>query len=533
MNRAVTVIPASTDFRRQNILNVPVKRRAAAYARVSTDEEEQINSYDAQVRHYTEYIQENDSWEFVGMYADKDRSGTTTKRRDDFNRMINDALGGKIDLIITKSVSRFARNTVDSLTTIRQLKEKGVECYFEKEQIWTFDGKGELLLTIMSSLAQEESRSISENVTWGQRKRMQDGKLNLPYKQFLGYEKGADGLPKIVESEAKVIRLIYTLFLQGRTVNAIARHLTDEGILTPSGKEKWSVSTVLSILQNEKYKGKAILQKAFTVDFLTKKKKKNEGEIPQYHIENSHPAIIEPEMHDLVQVELKKRKSNGRHQSGLGCFSSKIICGDCGIFYGSKVWHSNSPYRRTIWRCNHKYNGGGKCGTPHLYEADVQKAFIQAFNMLFSDRERIVEDYAEIMRILTDTSVLDKEAAAQQSECDVTMELMRKCVEENASVELNQNDYAIRYNALVERYEAAKKRLDEIVEDKQARLVKRDSISRFIADLERRGGLLTEFDEALWYEVVESMTVHSDSEVAVIFKDGSEVRVETRGKITM
>ena len=302
--------------------------------------------------------------------------------------------------------------------------------------------------------------------------------------------------------------------------------LTDEGIPTPGGKYGWRPNGVLSILTNEKYSGNALLQKKYTVDFLTKKQKVNEGEIPQYHIENSHPTIIEPEMHDLVQVELKKRKNNGRHQSGLGCFSSKIICGECGGFYGSKVWHSNSPYRRTIWRCNKKYDGGGNCGTPHLYEADVQRAFIQAFNQLFGDRERLAEDYTEIMRVLTDTSALDKEAVTQQSECDVAMELIRKCVEENAHSPLNQDDYTVRYNALVTRYEAAKKRLDEINEDKQARLAKRESISRFISELEQCDGLLTEYDEALWYEVVESMTVHSESDIAVTFKDGSEIRVE-------
>lgn len=235
----VTVIPP-----RMNLQLVPfsaeyVKKRVAAYARVSTDTEEQLSSYEAQVDHYTRHIQANDEWEFVKVYTDEGISATSTAKRDGFKQMVLDALDGKINLIITKSVSRFARNTVDSLTTVRQLKEKGVEVYFEKENIYTLDSKGELLITIMSSLAQEESRSISENVTWGQRKRMQDGKVTLPYKRFLGYEKGEDGLPKIVESEAVTVRMIYRLFLEGKTPSWIAKHLTESGILTPARKTIW------------------------------------------------------------------------------------------------------------------------------------------------------------------------------------------------------------------------------------------------------------------------------------------------------
>lgn len=320
------------------------------------------------------------------------------------------------------------------------------------------------------------------------------------------------------------------MFLQGKTITTIARYLTAEGIPTPAKKKKWSVSTVSSILQNEKYKGEAILKKGFTVDFLTKKKKKNEGEIPQYYVENSHPAIIAPETHDLVQVELKKRKCNGQHQSGLACFSSRIICGECGGFYGSKVWHSTTQYRRTVWQCNHKYGGEDKCQTPHLYEADVQKAFIEAFNKLFGDKERFIEDYGAIIQVLTDTATLDKEMATQQSECDVVTELIRKCVEENASTALNQGDYNARRNALIARYDAAKNRFDEIAEEKQARIAKRKSISRFISDLEECDGLLTAFDEQLWYEVVDAVIVYLKNNMAVIFKDGTKIHVDLSGK---
>lgn len=273
----VRMIPATIQKTSAQSSNSTAKRKTAAYARVSTGSEEQLTSYEAQVDYYTKYIKERADWEFVRVYTDEGISATNTKKRDGFNKMVADALAGKIDLIVTKSVSRFARNTVDSLSTVRKLKEKGVEVYFEKENIYTFDGKGELLITIMSSLAQEESRSISENVTWGQRKRFADGKVSLPYKRFLGYEKGEDGLPSIVESEAQIIRMIYRMYMEGKTPSAIAKHLAAKGILSPGGKKTWQVATVNSILRNEKYKGDALLQKSFTVDFLTKTTKVNEG----------------------------------------------------------------------------------------------------------------------------------------------------------------------------------------------------------------------------------------------------------------
>ena len=249
----VTVIPATLNLHTKTSSAERMKRRVAGYARVSTDSDEQFTSYNAQVDYYSNFIQENPDWEFVGIYTDEGISGTNTKHREGFNRMIGDALDGKIDLIVTKSVSRFARNTVDSLTTIRKLKEAGCECLFQKENIMTFDSKGELLITIMSSLAQEESRSISENVTWGQRKRFSDGKVSIPYGQFLGYRKGADGLPEIVAEEAEIVRKIYRLFIQGKSTNAIAGRLTAEGIPTPGGKTQWQRATVESILCNENH----------------------------------------------------------------------------------------------------------------------------------------------------------------------------------------------------------------------------------------------------------------------------------------
>ena len=343
------------------------------------------------IDYYTQYIRKRDDWVFVKVYTDEGISGCNTKRRDGFNEMVADALAEKIDLIVTKSVSRFARNTVDSLVTVRKLKEHHVEVFFEKENIFTFDSKGELLITIMSSLAQEESRSISENVTWGQRKRFADGKVTMPFKRFLGYDRGENGVPVINEKEAEVVRMIYSLYLQGKTAAGICKHLMSLGIPTPGGKTKWCQGTVMSILQNEKYKGDALLQKKFTVDFLTKKQKVNEGEIPQYYVEGSHPAIVSAIDFDRVQAEIARRQGLGRSYSGSSVFASKLICGDCGGFYGKKVWHSTDAYRREVWRCNGKFIGEAKCETPTLTTENIQRMFLQAYNQLMGNREQVIQ----------------------------------------------------------------------------------------------------------------------------------------------
>ncbi|MCM1530352.1 MAG: recombinase family protein [Alistipes sp.] len=248
------------------------------------------------------------------------------------------------------------------------------------------------MISILSSLAQEESRSISENVTWGQRKRFADGKVSLPYKLFLGYRKGADGLPEIVPEEAEIMRYIYRRFIAGLTPYKIAAELTAQGVPTPAGKEKWASRTIKSILTNEKYKGDSRLQKKFTVDFLTKKQKINEGEIPQYYVENSHPAIISPKEFDLVQEEFLKRENVGKQYSSTSIFASKMICGDCGSYFGAKVWHSNSKYRRVIYQCNSKFKGEHFCTTPHLYESEIQQKFLNAFSQYFEQKDVVIRN---------------------------------------------------------------------------------------------------------------------------------------------
>lgn len=529
--KQITVIPATIGLHQKSAFGDPTaKRRVAAYARVSTDSEEQQTSYEAQVDYYTKYIKERDDWEFINVYTDEGISAVNTKRREGFKQMVADALAGKIDLIVTKSVSRFARNTVDSLNTIRQLKEKHVECYFEKESIWTFDGKGELLLTIMSSLAQEESRSISENVTWGQRKRFSDGKVTMPYGRFLGYTKGADGKPKIVEEEARIVREIFQMFLNNISIREICRELTQRGVPTPGGKQNWAVSTVRSILSNERYKGDALLQKRFTVDFLSKKMKRNEGEVPQYYVENSHPAIISPEMFDLVQAELEKVISAGYKRSSVSCFSGKIFCAYCGEVYSRKTWTTTKkrqPVKRQVWQCNAKYPERGEvCPSIHVTEEEIKEAFLLALNQIISDRKRYIANLEPILELLADTGELDTEECVLKERADGIHAQMEALVNESARKAQNQNELRERYAELNSRYESVKGRLAEVADEKQAKRVRRENILRFMDTVRERESLLTAFDEPLWRASVERMTVRTKKDIVVRFRDGQEVNVD-------
>jgi len=508
--RSVRVIQPTISRNMPGITPIHARRRVAAYARVSTDNEEQQTSYAAQVDYYTKYINERPDYEFVGIYTDEGISAVNTKKRDGFNRMVNDALAGKIDLIVTKSVSRFARNTVDSLSTVRKLKEHGTEVFFEKEAIYTFDGKGELLITIMSSLAQEESRSISENVTWGHRKRFADGKLILPYKRFLGYERGEDCMPQIVEQEAEIVRLIFRMYINGKTYSAIAKWLTDKGIPTPGGKRIWQTKTIHSILTNEKYKGEALLQKGFTVDFLTKQRKVNEGEIPQYYVKNSHPAIIAPDEFDVVQIEIERRTKLGRPTSCNSPFSAKIVCGECGGYYGAKVWGSNTKYRRTIWRCNEKYKGEHRCATRHVTEDEIKAQFLISINELMGNRDEVIANCQLARDVLSDCSEIDDKIDELRREIDVIAGQSRKMISENAHVALSQDEFNERNNEYLKRHRISLERISELEGVKRERMNRVTVIDGFIRELNTRPLVIDEFDERLWLAAVERVTVGVD-----------------------
>ena len=515
-------------------------KRVAAYARVSTNSEEQLTSYDAQVKHYTEHIkarEHSDNWQFVEVYTDKGITGTSTKKREGFNRMIQDALAGRIDLIITKSVSRFARNTVDTLTTIRKLKEHGVEVYFEEQNIYTLDGKGEVLLTIMSSIAQEESRNISENVTWGMRKRFAEGKVTMPYGQFMGYRRGADGSPEIVEAEARIVRTIFRRFLEGATPAIIARELNNAEIPCPSRKglltddaievekarkktARWSPSTVESILTNEKYKGDAILQKTYCTDYIRKTFVVNDGsEIPKYYAQNSHPAIVSVEVFDLTQMELEWRRSLKGSYSGKSCFASRIVCGDCGSFYGSKVWHSTDAYRRTVWRCNNKYDSEKKCSTPHVTQEELERAFVSVMQRILQEKTEILTACREALDEAFDTMELDKAATRLQDQALGMAARIRQLVDENARVQMNQEAYQQAYDTLTTEYEKTSEKLRKIAEQKQDKADRRRKIEVFLRMLERQEECL-DFDPFTFVALVDKVVVGKDRKLEFCFRNG-------------
>ena len=524
MAKTITVIPSTINHLTRLAKTDIRKRRTAGYARVSTDSDEQFTSYEAQIDYYTKYITSHQDWEFIKVYTDEGITGTSTKRRTGFNEMIEDALAGRIDLIVTKSVSRFARNTVDSLVTIRKLKEVGCECFFEKEGIYTFDSKGELLLTIMSSLAQEESRSISENVTWGQRKRFSDGKVSMPYKQFLGYEKGPDGIPVIVPEQAEIVRRIYRLYMAGKTTGHIAKTLTAEGIPTPSGKQRWQASTIESILTNEKYKGCALLQRRYTVDFLTKKMEVNTGQVPQYFIEDSHEAIIQPDEWEAVQAEFRRRKSIGRNYSGHSVLATKIVCGDCGNFYGVKTWHPNTKSRREVLQGNRKFSGEHKCESPTLDEQKVKERFLTVFNRLFVDKELILADCRVIAQTLTTSEELDIKIAEVTREIEVVVGLSQQCIKENSHSAQNLHSYVERYNSYVNRYEALTASLAELEDEKAVRLAQAKNIEGFMNELAQREAPLEVFDDRLWLVALDCVIAHRDGRL--VFKFYGDIEVE-------
>lgn len=537
--RTVTVIPP----RIRALPGMPTlavqKKRVAAYARVSTNSEEQLTSYEAQVKHYTEYIQSKeytDHWQFVSVYTDKGITGTSTAKREGFNRMIQDALAGKIDLIITKSVSRFARNTVDTLTTIRRLKEHGVEVYFEEQNIYTLDGKGELLLTIMSSIAQEESRNISENVTWGIRKRFADGKVCMPYKRFMGYRRGEDGIPKIVEAEAQIVRGIFRRFLEGATGTMIAKELNEADVPCPACKSRlgedkieaekadrkkarWSASTVESILTNEKYKGDAILQKTYCTDYIQQTFVENDGsEIPKYYAQNSHPAIVSSEVFDLAQMELEWRKSLNGSYSGKSCFASRVVCGDCSAFYGSKVWHSTDAYRRVIWRCNGKYIGEKKCTTPHVTQEELEKAFVSVMQRVLREKDAIITVCRETLEVI-DTAEFDAEVARLENEASSIAERLHKLVEKNARVRKDQMEYQREYDALANEYDRVNSRIQAMENRNRDKEKHRRKLEIFLGFLEKVE-VCEAFEPYTFATMVEKVVVGHDGRLEFFFGNG-------------
>ena len=390
--KLVTMIPADPQMAERDLRKKHL--RVAPYCRVSTDKEEQLSSYEAQIEYYTEKIDANPDWTMVRLYADEGITGTSAKKRKDFLQMIRDCERGKIDLVITKSVSRFCRNTLDGLNYVRRLKRHGVGVYFEKENVNTLFMDNEMILTFMMSQAQAESESLSGNVKWGHRKNFKDGKVYYHCKNFLGYRWGADGQPEIDPEQAAVVRRIFSRFLLGHSVRQITTDLMADGIKTATGKTVWHDSVIQKMLCNEKYIGDALLQKTYIADLFTREKRINNGELPKYYVHDCHPAIIDRETFQKVQEELarrsslKKTSSKAKTQLGKYCgkyvLSELLVCGECGSPYRRVIW-TQKGVKRVVWRCQNRLEHGRKIckHSPTLDEGNIHDAVISAMNELF------------------------------------------------------------------------------------------------------------------------------------------------------
>ena len=519
VGKNVTVIPARKRVGNTvSTENIP-KLRVAAYCRVSTDTDEQATSYDAQVEHYTDFIRKNTEWEFAGIFADDGISGTNTKKRDEFNRMIDECMAGNIDMIITKSISRFARNTLDCLKYIRDLKAKNIPVYFEKENINTMDAKGEVLLTIMASLAQQESQSLSQNVKLGLQYRYQQGKVQVNHNRFLGYTKDEDGNLIIEPKGAKVVKRIFREYLEGESLAGICKGLMRDGIYTAAGNPKWRPETVQKILQNEKYIGDALLQKTYTVDFLTKKRVKNEGIVPQYYVENNHEAIIPRELYLQVQEEMKRRSllfkgKDGRKRiySSKYALSSITFCSDCGDIYRRTYWN-NRGKKSTVWRCVTRLEEGPKgCTSRTISEEDLHDAVAEAFNQVLSGGESIIA----ILRENIESVVCESN---EQAIANIDKQMEEKQMELISYANSGKD-----YESLADEIQALSERKQTILTEEAESQGEKDRITEMMEFIENHADKILGYDEELVRLLVEKATIFENN-LVVRFKSGIEVEI--------
>lgn len=516
----VMVIPARRRLGNTVQAEERPKLRVAAYCRVSTDSDEQATSYEAQVEHYTAFIKQNSEWEFAGIFADDGISGTNTKKREEFNRMIGECMAGNIDLIVTKSISRFARNTLDCLKYIRELKEKNIPVFFEKENINTMDSKGEVLLTIMASLAQQESQSLSQNVKLGLQYRYQNGEVQVNHNRFLGYTKDEDGHLIIEPVEAEVVKRIYREYLEGASLLQICRSLKADSILTAANKPHWRPETVKKILQNEKYIGDALLQKTYTVDFLTKKRVKNNGIVPQYYVENSHEAIIPRDLYMQVQEEMVRRANlhsganrKKRVYSSRYALSSHVYCPKCGDIYRRVHWN-NRGYKSIVWRCvSHLEEKGSECTAPTINEETLQTAVVKAINELLANKEPFLQALQKNI-----ATILNEENDNATNDIDSKLEELQQQLLIQAK---SKNDYE---DVADEIYHLRELKQNALVENAE-REGKRQRIAEMTDFFNEQSCELEEYDEQLVRRLIEKVTVFHDK-FAVEFKSGVEIDVE-------
>lgn len=530
----VTVIPAKVQTAESR--DKYHQLRVAAYCRVSTELEEQQNSYQVQIAYYTDLINKKKEWTLAGIFADEGISGTQTKKRTEFNRMIRMCRNKKIDLVITKSISRFARNTVDCLEYVRQLKDLGIGVIFEKENINTLTMTSEFMIALYGSFAQAESESISKNVSWGKEKAYREGKVQFQYKHLLGYKKGADGKPEIIPEEAETVKLIYTMFLDGHSMKNIALILHVKGIHTKTGSTEWRTNTITRILQNEKYVGDALLQKTFTSDCITHKVVKNHGERPMYLVTNHHDPIIDRDTYNRVQQELarrnSKRKISGKTVTEQGKYSSKyalselLICGHCGTPYRRTTWAARGK-KQIVWRCLSRLEHGKKyCpDSPTIKEEQLHRGILRAINNYYSCRNDIVRilkaNIGSVLECQGQEEILSVEKRLKEID-QARTDLVNLIASGGCDEDKLDSEFAKLYaeeQGLSERLTMLKSQ-NKTSEETQAKL---DKIMDMI---EHEKFELETFDNVLIRKLIECVKILSKTEILVIFKGGYEVRTE-------
>ncbi len=535
-NMRIVVIPAKS---REEIRQSERRLKVAAYCRVSTDQEEQESSYEAQIGYYTEKINSNSEWQMAGIFADEGITGTQTKKRPEFLKMIRLCRQGKIDMILTKSLSRFARNTVDSLKYIRDLKALGIAVIFEKENINTLETDTEMMLTIMSCFAQAESESISKNVSWGIRQSFKNGNVPMQYARLLGYRKGDYDKPEIVPEEAEIVKGIYRLYLDGMSLNMIVDRLNEKGLTTKGSNSPYRKEVVQRILTNEKYTGDALLQKTYVTDCITKKTRKNNGELPMYLVKNHHEPIISRSDFNRVQEEMARRSAKRSIADKLtkteqGKYSAKyalselLICGECGSHYRRVTWTAKG-FKEIKWRCiNRIQYGKKKChSSPTVDEQLLHKAIVSAINEFCEVKDDVAKALRESITEVLDPNLNGSVQATQQRIDELTHnidELIKLAtVPETAATAM----------ADIEKFSEEMKTLREFIENEKAKQMtaQRGSaeLDAILERLENEDFTMTEYDDVAVRQLIEKITVESKDTITVTFKGGFEVRKELNG----
>lgn len=511
------------------------QQRVAAYCRVSTDSEEQLTSYENQMKTYTEMIGRRTDWRFAGMYADEGISGTRADKRPQFTKMINDCLSGKIDYIITKSVSRFARNTVDCLDTVRMLKAQGIGVYFEEQNIDTLKSDSELYLVIYAGFAQSESESISKNITWTYRKNFEEGKAIYRYKNWLGYRKGEDGEPEIVPEEATIVERIFNMFLSGKSTQAIADTLAGENIEIPGKDFTFSNHMIQGILRNEKYCGDCILQKTVTVDCISKKRKANEGEAPMYIVENCHPAIISRTIFNRTQEELSRRgtikpKSGKRTFTASGHHSKYALtdilkCGECGTSFRRVTWTIKGTHR-VVWRCISRLDYGKKYCTDSVTvpEEALQAAIVRALKQFNHENEAT---YISLMKATIGEAIGlnggTEEIDLLSRRIDALNKRMLTLVNDTVSSGGDMESCEEEFKGISDQIEELNKRIDAI----RAASVNDGSYEERLAEIQsiinERANHEDEYDDSIVRQMIECIKVYKGGRLTIIFGGGYEV----------